>query len=284
MDSTFHCNSTSNFKNVKHLVNAFLYTDYSIAPHTHEFYEMNIVMNGTGVHKIENMSFEVKTGDVFIIPPMTVHAYVDTKGLNVYHILLRQEFITDNGEEAFSMPGFIQLTEIEPFLRRHMPRDMFLHLSPESLASLLPDLNLIERDGLFDSDTFIPLKNHITWKILYTLSARLNEQMKHKNADTKRKSDVEIAKILEYIHKNLGEKITVELLCKKFYLSRSTFLRRFSENCRCTPMEYINRCRCKKAMELMRLSAYSKTEIAHICGFYDLSHMERTIKKLWKDS
>jgi len=31
-------------------------------------------------------------------------------------------------------------------------------------------------------------------------------------------------------------------------------------------------------MELMERGGISKTEAAHICGYYDLSHMERSLR------
>ena len=46
-----------------------------------------------------------------------------------------------------------------------------------------------------------------------------------------------------------------------------------------SPIEYLNQYRCKKAAEQLIVSRYTKTEIAHSCGFYDLSHMERMLKK-----
>ena len=103
-------------------------------------------------------------------------------------------------------------------------------------------------------------------------------------ASTKRdanKYDIEIIKVLEYIHKNYDSKLTIDLLCKKSFLSRSTFIRSFCAVCGCTPIEYVNRYRCKKAAEMMEDTRFSKTEIAHRCGFYDLSHMERTLKQLF---
>ena len=84
---------------------------------------------------------------------------------------------------------------------------------------------------------------------------------------------------LEYIHQNFGEKITVEDLAEKSFLSRSTFLRCFYNICGTTPIKYLNEYRCKKAMEMMTNTEFSKTEIAQNCGFYDLSHMDRFLNK-----
>lgn len=280
MDIKFHCNAEHNFKNNTQKVRAFLYEDYSIEPHNHDFYEINIILKGEGTHQIENACFGVKTGDVFVIPPMTVHAYYDTDELDVYHILLKKNFILDNQAEALNIPGFLQLVEIEPFLRQHFSGEMFLHLSQSQLMHLKSDLSLIEENGIFDSQELIPLKNHTVWKILYWFSSLLLGQMYGRDKKSSDKYDSEIIRILEYIHQNYDEKITIDLLCKKSFLSRSTFLRRFYNACGCTPIEYVNRYRCKKAMEMIDNSSYSKTKIAHYCGFYDLSHMERTLKQV----
>lgn len=279
MDIKFHCDSERNFKNEYQQVRAFLYTDYSIEPHNHDFYEINIVVKGKGKHQIESTCFDVKVGDVFMIPPMTVHAYFDTDELDVYHILLHRNFIRDNQKEAANIPGFLQFVEIEPFLRQHFSSEMFLHLSHIQMIQLKSDISFIDDNNL-DIEDLMALKNHTAWKILYWFSNLLFKQMYKGDEKKLKKYDFEIIKILEYIHQNYEKKITIDLLCKKSFLSRSTFLRNFSNICECTPMEYVNRYRCKKALEMIDNTCFSKTEIAHCCGFYDLSHMERTIKRL----
>jgi len=277
MHISFQCFEKDDFPGEKQ-VRAFLYSDYSISTHNHDFYEVNIVLSGKGTHQIENACFGVKTGDVFMIPPMVTHAYYDTNNLNVYHIILKKSFILSNREEFKGMPGFLQFIEIEPFIRQHCSREMFLHLSLEQLITLKADLSLIEENGFFDTEELVPLKNHTVWKMLYWFSVLLFKQTH--NSDVKSDHDIEIIQCLEYIHQNYNEKITIELLCEKLFLSRSTFLRRFQKVCGCTPMKYVSRYRCEKALEIMKYSNHSKTEVAQMCGFYDLSHMEASIKRL----
>ncbi len=278
MEIKFHCDSEHNFKSNSGKVRAFLYTDYSIEAHNHDFYEMNIILNGNGTHQIENSCFKVKTGDVFMIPPMTVHAYYDTKNLDVYHILLHKSFISDNQIESANIPGFIQLIEIEPFLRQHLPSAKFLHLSSSQLSQIKSELTFIEENGCFDSEALLPLKYHSTWKILYQLSLLLHSQLNEPKKQPSDKYEAPVIAALEYMHRNYGSKITIDTLCRQVYLSRSTFLRNFHVICGCSPMKYLNEYRCARALEIMENSDFSKTEIAHLCGFYDLSHMERMLK------
>jgi AraC family L-rhamnose operon transcriptional activator RhaR/AraC family L-rhamnose operon regulatory protein RhaS len=274
-----HADLKGNFPRKREQVRAFIYTDYSYPEHDHEFYEMNVVLSGSGVHVIENARFNVKAGDVFMIPPEAIHAYYDTKGLDVYHVLFHRDFILENNEEAIGVEGYLQFIEIEPFLRQNAPDAMFLHLSQNELSSLKAELDLIADDGIFGDEAHLPIKKHTALKILYYLSELLHRQLNSEQKNSKNKYEQLILGVLEYIHKNFAEKITVEMLCKMTYLSRSTFLRSFFEMCSCSPIVYLNRYRCKKASELIIGGEYSKTEIAHKCGFYDLSHMERFLKK-----
>ena len=278
MDIKFHCKEGANFKGESQPVRAFSYKDYFIEPHNHDFYEMNIVLGGTGIHRIESSGFSVRRGDVFVIPPMTVHAYYDTENLEVYHVLFKKDFIRNNMKEAEGAVGFIQLMEIEPFLRQNCGEAMFLHLNPQNLSTILEDLRCLEEGGEFDGDGCIPLRIHTAWKLIYRLSFLLAEQTEKQKHQKKIKHQRQIFDALEYIHQHFSEKITVSDLSERAYLSRSTFLRSFSEICGISPTDYLNQYRVRRALELLSASEKSKTEIAHLVGFYDLSHMERTIK------
>lgn len=278
LDIKFHCSEVGNFPEPYLLVRAFTFTDYSIEPHDHDFYEMNIVLGGMGYHKIGNTPFKVKRGDVFVIPPMAVHSYYDTHNLEVYHILFKKDFIRTN-TDAKEMPGFLQLMEIEPFLRQTYSGAMFLHLTPVQLSDLEREFKFIEQGGVFDTESCLPICTHAAWKIIYYLSYLLHEQIEGEQKGAKSKYERQIMDTLEYIHYHYSEKLTIEGLADRIYVSRSTFLRNFEAVCGCSPIQYLHHYRIKKAEELMESSKLSKTEIAHLCGFYDLSHMERAIRK-----
>ncbi len=276
-EAKFHSRNASVFKHSEEL-RAFIYSDYSVAPHIHDFYEINIILGGKGTHVIESSTFEVRAGDVFVIPPMIVHAYFDTEKLDVYHFILRKEFIDRNKTEAKTIPGFMQFFEIEPFLRRHFSDAMFLRLSSGRLASIREELKFIDDSSAFSDTVLAPMKHHAAWKLIYTLSYMLYEQLNRKSVQPSDKYERAVLETLEYIHQHYSEKITVDTLCRLTFLSRSTFLRSFSTICGCTPAQYISRYRSRLACELLASGEYSKTEIAVMCGFYDLSHMERVIR------
>lgn len=203
MDIKFHCDLENNFKGKKQNVRAFLYSDYKIEPHNHDFYEMNIVFGGSGVHRIEKECFEAKTGDVFVIPPGTVHAYYDTENLDVYHILFRNEFILANKDDALKIPGFLQFMEIEPFLRQNFSKGLYLNLSKTQLLQLKQDIFFID-DENFEGENLYPFKNHAFLKMLYWMSYVFCEQMGDAKNNKLIYHEPQIMQALEYIHQNFA--------------------------------------------------------------------------------
>ena len=110
-------------------VRSFKHENYSKAAHSHEFYEIEIVLKGTGTHAIEDNSLKIVAGDVFVIPPFIVHSYENTKDLTVQHVLFSRETIDNGKKNTSTYPGFLHFTEIEPYLRGRFSAMRFLHLS-----------------------------------------------------------------------------------------------------------------------------------------------------------
>ena len=271
----FFCDIDNNLRENEQLA-AFLYENYTISNHSHEFYEMNIILSGTGTHIIEEHSFKISRGDVFMISPGIVHSYEHTEKLNVFHILFRPSFLSDYASENEQVKGFALLTEIEPYLRFNYKQPMFLHLTISQLMSLQNDFEIITRGGAFDAPQYRPLQNHTALKILYYCSALIYEQT-YKKKKSSNGNEQSVMRVLEYIHSNYSQKITLKQLCEVSFMTRSTLLRQFSAVCGCSPSHYLICYRLKQAMELMENTNRKKTDIAVSCGFYDLSHMEREL-------
>jgi AraC-like DNA-binding protein len=86
--------------------------------------------------------------------------------------------------------------------------------------------------------------------------------------------------VLHYIHENLTDRILVNQLCRKAYLSRNNFFKWFKEQFGVTPLEYINQERIKLAKQLLAQKQKSITHVSTLCGFTDVNYFVRTFKKL----
>ena len=85
--------------------------------------------------------------------------------------------------------------------------------------------------------------------------------------------------VIHFIHEHLTDKILVNQLCRKAYLSRNHFFKWFREQFGVTPLEYINQQRIKLAKQLLAEQQKSVTTISSLCGFTDVNYFVRTFKK-----
>ena len=85
--------------------------------------------------------------------------------------------------------------------------------------------------------------------------------------------------VLHYIHEHLTEKIPVNILSRKAYLSRNNFFKWFKEQFGITPLEYINRERIKLAKQLLAENKQSIGQVGMQCGFSDTNYFVRLFRQ-----
>jgi AraC-type DNA-binding domain-containing proteins len=85
--------------------------------------------------------------------------------------------------------------------------------------------------------------------------------------------------LLDYIRGHLTEKLGVDMLSRKAYMSRNEFFKWFRHQFGISPLEYINRERIKLAKQLLGNKNKSVTETAYHCGFSDVNYFVRVFKK-----
>jgi len=89
----------------------------------------------------------------------------------------------------------------------------------------------------------------------------------------------EIGRVIEYLHQNYGEKLSVNKMAGIANMSESNFTRIFKKETGIAPMEYLIRLRLDKAKMLLRAGAINITEISLQCGFNSLSHFSSCFTK-----
>lgn len=86
---------------------------------------------------------------------------------------------------------------------------------------------------------------------------------------------ISVISSIEYISKNLSNKLDLKILAKKANMSRSTYLKYFQEVCNCSPSHFINNSRLNYAAALLTETILPIIDIALECGYFDSSHFIR---------
>lgn len=89
-----------------------------------------------------------------------------------------------------------------------------------------------------------------------------------------------IADAAEYIHENLYDPdFSVSTLAEHYSMSDTYFRRLFKQRYRTTPVKYICNLKTQRAIELLKSSYYTVSEVAEKCGFENVYYFSSFMKK-----
>lgn len=93
-----------------------------------------------------------------------------------------------------------------------------------------------------------------------------------------------LEEILSYIDKMICEPITIEDLCNKFSVSRSSLQTLFKNNLNTSPKKYINDLKLSKSKLLIKENKYTISEIAFMLGFSSIHYFSRSFTQHYEIS
>ncbi|MBE6536534.1 MAG: helix-turn-helix domain-containing protein [Ruminococcaceae bacterium] len=265
------------FKGELDNIHAFVMHNYKIGMHVQEFPEINIVINGNGKHYIEENCLDVGVGDIFIIPPEVRHGYLGGEGFDVFHILIHQRFVDKNSADFHMLESYFELFRAEPIMRTTSKKPLHLRLSDERFAKVRALLSQMEEYPNWTLASDCLARSGLAMVLIPLLCKAYSEiesEKKEKNA--LQHSDESFMKAISKIHECYNEKLTVNDLAKIANLSRSAFVKKFTEICKLPPSEYLMKRRLEAAEYMLLNTALSIAEIAYDSGFYDASHLNKS--------
>ncbi len=88
-----------------------------------------------------------------------------------------------------------------------------------------------------------------------------------------------VNKAIQYIEEHYTENVTTLALSEMVHLSEGHFCHLFKEVTRMSAKEYLLQCRIRRAVELLKSSNMSITDVCYTCGFSDPNYFSRIFKK-----
>ena len=241
--------------------------------HTHEFTEMVIVYEGSGINCVDGFEYPISAGDVFVVHADQVHAYKDTQHLHLCNVLFDSSLLNIRGIDMSHLPGFHALFLLEPNLRKNNFNSR-LHLQNKELIKARSIIEELETE--VDGKT--PGFRLISQSLLLLLIGKLARWF---DLATPEDSDklMLMAKSIAHMEQALYEPHSVKELAAIANMSERSFYRSFQQATGVSPNQYLTNLRLVQATELLRHSDASITEIAFECGFQDSSYMTKQFKK-----
>ena len=265
---SYYSNATEDFH-----INEITKPGEALSLHNHEYYQIYYLKSGRLIHHLETGSAELKTRDVFIIPPNLPH-YIETasKDLCFYSISFMPSYIAENIKTNKFVADFIHcITDLS-----HEGVEASLTLMSEDieLTDTLVSKIMQEFSGnMTGKDTLI--KSSLLLLLSIFARAYLDERFENMRFASEREA---ILHCLGYIKNHLSEQITLDEMAKRTAMSKSSFCESFRKITGQTFKSYLNRERVEAAATLIK-SGNLVLKAAMELGYRDSSTFYRNFKK-----
>lgn len=248
--------------------------DLTEVEHRHDFCELVITTNGRAMHWLEGADFPVTAGDVFLLQGRQRHYFHDREDLSLINIMYDPEKISLPENELRRMPGYCALFLLEPAYRRQHRFESRLHLKRLQLARVEQLAAEMETECTEKNPGHeAALRAKLTELIIYLSRA-------YTTADTtEAHALLRVGNVIGALENDFSKDWKLEELLKIAHMSRSNLMRIFRKATGQAPIEYLVRLRIQKAMELLRNTDLSITDIALESGFNDSNYFTRQFGK-----
>ncbi|NLK14668.1 MAG: helix-turn-helix domain-containing protein [Spirochaetales bacterium] len=245
--------------------------------HSHDFWELIVIVSGSGTHFDTAGSFELTSGNVFVIPPGFKHGYRDVRDLRLFNILFDISMFEESFFDLSNMSGYQALLKVEPSYRHDGSLSTLMQLTPAQQARVLPLLEhmLVESDS---TESEIGAKAGafaILAQLLVMLFRIYAEQPRKDNQTVMR-----IADALSFLEAHPDRSVSTSELMELTNMSASTLNRHFKNATGLSPIEFHIQRRIKHACRLLRSSDMSVSEISEATGFEDSNYFSRQFRNV----
>ena len=229
--------------------------------HTHDRYELFCFFGGKGVYKIEGTRYALEAGDILIMRPAESH-YIEISPDSPYTRLVinfeaRLFDSVDREQKLISAYTKRKNGHFNLYRSSDFGNDDYLVYIKKIIAPS-------QYRGLQIISNLIPLLNEIS-----TAFQSKNEDSINDSPDYR---------IIRYINRNLSNSITLDDICREFFISKPQLCRMFKAATGSTVWDYITVKRLVTAKNLIQ-SGRSPTKIYTECGFSDYSSFYRAYRK-----
>lgn len=243
-------------------------------PHTHNFIELEIIINGEADHIVDGKSYRISKGDVLVVLPSFVHELKNVNELEHYNFKFDLEKLILLERDIEKLPGFQSLFILRPMSKYQYDYSSHMIVDEEQLSRIKVLCEWIVSEWNSKS-------NGYEWVVLSYFLALIT--FLSRNFTTSLPSGLpklqEIVNTTSYIHENLTKKITLSTLSSMACLSERQYTRIFKEVYGTAPIEYVINCRLALACRMIKNTQKSITEVCGACGFADKISFSRLFKK-----
>ena len=232
------------------------------------------MLRGKKWMKLQNKSnyFEYLPGESVLVAPGETMVIdfpdADKDASQCISLTLNPEFI----QESLDLLNF-NAKKVDDSSQWNISLEEFYLLNSKALASATNNIMRIAMDDNSYKDVIADFAlKELLIRLMQTQARNLVEKNTLKNKSR-------IGFVADYIKKNLHQKLSIDVIAKMAYVSKSNFFKMFKEELGISPNEFIIQERIKRAKEML-MHNNSVNEVAFSTGFSDTNYFIRVFKQM----
>jgi len=245
----------------------------SFPVHSHEFVELVVIYEGTGIHVVNGREVRLSAGDVFVVQGDHTHGFTELVGVGLINVMYDPADVLPGRGVLQSMPGYQALFMLEPYLRSTTEFHNCLRLDAGPLNWAVTLARRMDGELKGGRPGWTEMARALLAELVIFLSRCREERP---GGDDERL--YRTARIVAFMDEHLADDLDLPALAAKANMSVNTFLRVFKAATGASPMQYLNRLRIDAAKQLLAGPRKSITEIASRCGFPDSNYFTRRFR------
>lgn len=239
--------------------------------HYHEFDKLILLLGGKVTYVVEGVTYFLRPWDVLLVQHNMIHRPIidPSEPYERVVVWLGREWLADRSDPEEALDACF-----------HTVRNRGFHLlrtNPERRLEYMKNIQRLEEALRSQEFAAGRLADTLCQQLLIGVNRDI---LRSRTAQEERDSyrvDPKIEEILKYIAAHLEEELTVEILSKRFYLSRYYLMHRFKAVSGYTVHQYISQKRLLRAGELIR-SGVPVMKAAEQAGFAEYSTFLRAFQ------
>lgn len=267
---------TTEFDNRQYMINDKFELYYyennlltGVDSHKHNYYEIFFFVEGNASMVIENKPYRLKSGDILIIPPNTLHHIVNhdlTIPYRRFVFWLSRSYYRTIKSYSNELNYIIEHTRKEK--QYVYSNDVITFNSIQSkLFSIIEEIHSCRYAKEIKINTCI-----------YDLMIHLNRMAYELNDSNHKNHNRLHSNIIEYIENHINEDLTLDSIAETFYVSKYHIAHVFKESYGISIHKYITKKRLQMVCNAL-LNSENITDIFHQYGFKDYSSFYKAFKK-----
>ncbi|GEK34256.1 AraC family transcriptional regulator [Kurthia sibirica] len=237
--------------------------------HWHEELQFVLVIHGIAVFQIDDQRVEVEKGCGLFVNSGILHSATEKPGTNCTYICL-------NISPYFIISQELYVTHTAPYI--HATNLAFIAINRHDhwgaqILTLLADIKSLVDNQPLNYEVDLTINFTLIWKNIIGNACKVTTH------DVNLVKQTRLKNMIEWIHANYSEKITLEKIASVGQLSRSECCRYFKTSLKTTPLTYVITYRIQKSLVLLQQLELTVTEIAYELGFNSTSYFIEKFKK-----